>query len=79
MKRANGECSGAMSAAARWTDDPHASGIWSFEDLSAQRPVKAELTGASAKWQRACWRDDQQGNRQGPGHQPPHGKSTAPG
>ena len=26
-------------------DDPHASGIWSFEDLSAQRTVKAELTG----------------------------------
>jgi DNA-binding CsgD family transcriptional regulator len=24
---------------------PHASGIWSFEDLSAHRPVKAELTG----------------------------------
>lgn len=24
---------------------PHESGIWSFEDLSAQRPVKAELTG----------------------------------
>ena len=24
---------------------PHASGIWSFEDLSAQRPVKADLTG----------------------------------
>jgi DNA-binding CsgD family transcriptional regulator len=25
-------------------DAPHESGIWSFEDLSAQRPVKAELT-----------------------------------
>lgn len=25
--------------------DPHAAGIWSFEDLSALRPVKAELTG----------------------------------
>ena len=24
--------------------DPHESGIWAFEDLSAQRPVKAELT-----------------------------------
>jgi DNA-binding CsgD family transcriptional regulator len=23
---------------------PHAAGIWSFEDLSAQRPVTAELT-----------------------------------
>lgn len=25
-------------------DDPHAAGIWSFEDLSAHRPVKADLT-----------------------------------
>ena len=25
--------------------DPHAAGIWSFEDLSASRPVKADLTG----------------------------------
>jgi DNA-binding CsgD family transcriptional regulator len=24
---------------------PHEAGIWSFEDLSASRPVKAELTG----------------------------------
>ncbi len=24
--------------------DPHAAGIWSFEDLSARRPVKANLT-----------------------------------
>ncbi len=24
--------------------EPHEAGIWSFEDLSAQRPVKAELT-----------------------------------
>jgi len=24
--------------------DPHAGGIWSFEDLSARRPVKADLT-----------------------------------
>ena len=24
---------------------PHAAGIWSFEDLSSRRPVKAELTG----------------------------------
>ena len=24
---------------------PHESGIWSFEDISAQRPVKADLTG----------------------------------
>jgi PAS domain S-box-containing protein len=26
-------------------DTPHAAGIWSFEDLSSRRPVKAELTG----------------------------------
>ena len=26
-------------------NDPHAAGIWSFEDMSEQRPVKAELTG----------------------------------
>ena len=25
-------------------NDPHAAGIWSFEDLSARRPVKADLT-----------------------------------
>jgi len=25
-------------------NDPHAAGIWTFEDLSARRPVKAELT-----------------------------------
>jgi PAS domain S-box-containing protein len=25
-------------------DDPHASGIWTFEDISAKRPVTAELT-----------------------------------
>lgn len=25
-------------------DDPHAAGIWSFEDLSAHRPFKADLT-----------------------------------
>ena len=25
--------------------DPHAAGIWSFEDLSSRRAVKAELTG----------------------------------
>ncbi|MBA4256907.1 MAG: helix-turn-helix transcriptional regulator [Polaromonas sp.] len=26
-------------------DDPHEAGIWTFEDLSASRPVQAELTG----------------------------------
>jgi len=25
--------------------DPHGAGIWTFEDLSSRRPVKAELTG----------------------------------
>jgi DNA-binding CsgD family transcriptional regulator len=25
-------------------NDPHEAGIWTFEDLSARRPVKAELT-----------------------------------
>ena len=34
-----------MSGRALNRDDPHASGIWSFEDLSSQRPVRAELTG----------------------------------
>lgn len=46
MKRASGEvfwCHVAGRALNR--ADPHALGIWSFEDLSAQRPVKAELTG----------------------------------
>ena len=45
MKRASGEVfwchvtGRALNRAA-----PHESGIWSFEDLSAQRPVRAELT-----------------------------------
>ena len=45
MKRADGEVfwchvtGRALNRAA-----PHESGLWSFEDLSAQRPVKAELT-----------------------------------
>ena len=46
MKRASGEvfwCHVAGRALDR--NDPHASGIWSFEDLSEQRPGKAELTG----------------------------------
>ena len=46
MKRANGElfwCHVTGSTLDR--SNPHAEGIWSFEDLSAQRPVKAELTG----------------------------------
>ncbi|MEG0142341.1 MAG: PAS and helix-turn-helix domain-containing protein [Comamonas sp.] len=46
MKRANGEVFWChVSGRTLDRDDPHASGIWSFEDLSAQRPVKAELTG----------------------------------
>ena len=46
MKRANGETFWChVSGRTLDRNDPHASGIWSFEDLSAQRPVKAELTG----------------------------------
>ena len=46
MKRANGETFWChVSGRTLDRNDPHASGIWSFEDLSAHRPVKAELTG----------------------------------
>eukprot|EP01031_Cornospumella_fuschlensis_P016827 gene16827-20572_t len=46
MKRANGEVFWChVSGRALNRDAPHESGIWSFEDLSSQRPVKAELTG----------------------------------
>ena len=46
MKRANGELFWChVSARALNRHHPHASGIWSFEDLSSQRTVKAELTG----------------------------------
>ena len=46
MKRANGELFWChVSGRALNRDDPHASGIWSFEDLSSQRPVRAKLTG----------------------------------
>ena len=46
MKRANGELFWChVSGRALNRDEPHASGIWSFEDLSSQRAVKAELTG----------------------------------
>ena len=46
MKRANGETFWChVSGRTLDRNDPHASGIWSFEDLSSQRPVKAELTG----------------------------------
>ena len=45
MKRANGEVFWChVSGRALNREAPHESGIWSFEDLSAQRPVKAELT-----------------------------------
>ncbi|MDB5798059.1 MAG: transcriptional regulator [Paucimonas sp.] len=45
MKRANGElfwCHVTGKSLVR--DDVHAAGIWTFEDLSARRPVTAELT-----------------------------------
>ena len=46
MKRANGEMFWChVSGRALNREAPHESGIWSFEDLSSQRPVKAELTG----------------------------------
>ncbi|QJW84131.1 PAS domain S-box protein [Ramlibacter terrae] len=45
MKRASGDVFWChVSGRALNRQDPHESGIWSFEDLSAQRPVKAELT-----------------------------------
>lgn len=45
MKRASGElfwCHVTGRALSR--DDPHAAGIWTFEDLSSRRPVTAELS-----------------------------------
>jgi PAS domain S-box-containing protein len=45
MKRANGEVFWChVTGRALNRAKPHESGIWSFEDLSSQRPVKAELT-----------------------------------
>ena len=45
MKRANGEVFWChVTGRALNRDSPHEAGIWSFEDLSARRPVKAELT-----------------------------------
>jgi PAS domain S-box-containing protein len=49
MKRVDGRFKGEtfwchVTGRAVNRDAPHESGIWSFEDLSAQRPVKAELT-----------------------------------
>ena len=50
MKRAPGDPKGELfwchvTGRAVNRDTPHAAGIWSFEDLSSRRPVKAELTG----------------------------------
>ena len=46
MKRAIGELIWChVTGRSLHREDPHAAGIWSFEDLSAQRPVKADLTG----------------------------------
>ena len=50
MRRVDGRLKGEtfwchVTGRALNRDAPHEAGIWSFEDLSAQRPVKAELTG----------------------------------
>jgi len=45
MKRADGDLFWChVSGRAINRASPHEAGIWSFEDLSARRPVKAELT-----------------------------------
>jgi PAS domain S-box-containing protein len=45
MKRANGEVFWChVTGRALNREAPHESGIWAFEDLSARRPVQAELT-----------------------------------
>jgi len=45
MMRGNGEVFWChVTGRALNRQSPHEAGIWSFEDLSAQRPVKAELT-----------------------------------
>jgi PAS domain S-box-containing protein len=45
MKRANQELFWChVSGRGLIPSDPHAAGIWTFEDLSAKRPVTAELT-----------------------------------
>ena len=49
MKRVGGRFAGQtfwchVTGRALDRADPHAAGIWSFEDLSSRRPVKAELT-----------------------------------
>jgi PAS domain S-box-containing protein len=46
MKRADGELFWChVTGRALDRSQPHAAGIWSFEDLSQRRPVRAELTG----------------------------------
>ena len=46
MKRGDGELFWChVTGRAMERGSPHAAGIWSFEDLSSRRPVKAELTG----------------------------------
>jgi PAS domain S-box-containing protein len=45
MKRANQELFWChVTGCSLVKNDPHAAGIWTFEDLSAKRPVTAELT-----------------------------------
>jgi PAS domain S-box-containing protein len=45
MKRADQELFWChVTGSALIKDDPHAAGIWTFEDLSSRRPVTAELT-----------------------------------
>lgn len=45
MRRANGELFWChVNGASLVQGDPHAAGIWTFEDLSARRSVSAELT-----------------------------------
>ena len=49
MKRVDGRLKGDtfwchVTGRALDPQDPHAAGIWSFEDLSAHRPVRTELT-----------------------------------
>jgi PAS domain S-box-containing protein len=50
MKRVDGRFKGEVfwchvTGRALDPTDPHGAGIWTFEDLSSRRPVKAELTG----------------------------------